>query len=350
MAKELPLELPYGDKIIFYTREEARKRLLKDYHSPYFSRLTTLDMEVRMGKTLSDGYEKSLEEFKRFVQKQARNFTQKEKEAILEFLIQIYDSSLNSVPGFIPVKWQFIKTTGREETGEIYVREDCIVIPAGIADQIAGGHFPGKKFISRRKKFMVDFRDFILLKLCRATFMAATFDKPRLRDKLYNLIGFRKVIGNLYRGKLLEKKRLTNPDSPSLDYIIKVFDIDEKPRYLTPIFFSRYSHFSPDLGRSLKDYLRSGYAEVEKSDQLGNYQVKIYPNGVPVLQSPLSFPDFISQVRQNTDDLSCPAAIIGDNIGLLIFRKSWSKKYPDFKEKIDQDLLDEIQRVLVTGK
>ncbi len=204
-----------------------------------------------------------------------------------------------------PIK--IIKTTGREESDAAYTRGRAIVFPRSKIGKL--DRPPTRLF-------------------AHELFHVISRSNPELRDRLFQLIGFQRV--PLIRlPRHLEDMRITNPDAPKMEHVIRLsLDANEKV-FATPFLFSKEA-YTP-AKKSLFAYLQFQLMQVIE-DSNGEWMPVVSDQKARFI-SP-DHPDYWRQIRGNTRYVIHPEEIMADNFSFLLTGE---------KPK-DSLLLDEIKR------
>lgn len=311
--------LPNGKKVQFLNAKQGCEEILKDELEPFFSLLTRIDIEARMGKRLSSNQIQNLAQFKNFLLQSVVEFTEEEISLILEMVKNVQQLIDLEFPDFIPKLWKFIKTSGAEEGGAFYTRNDNIVLPAKRLREIL------EKDISKLNRAIIHETFHVYSRLNRS---------KRLR--LYKTIGFREV-GHIRLGNYLTERRITNPDAPSYNYLIQV-KAQDRTIEVVPIVFSPLKTLPKKNNRNFFDNVKLGLFEVYKMNS--DYEI-LNGDKKPTLISPTEVYGYYERFGQNTSYIIHPEEILADNFVLLILLRA-SQVEGDY----DMDILKSIERVI----
>lgn len=307
-----------GKQIQFLTVEEGRAAILEEGKNPFFSLLTRIDMEARMRKSLGPNHQNNLRTFKDFVAQSVEDFGADEIRIILGMLDKIYIAAEPCYPKFIPDVWKFIKTSGKEEGGAFYTRNDCIVMPS-----------------SRFYELLKSDKEGLLHIFCHETAHLEGQYHSEKREKLYNYIGFYKI-DMLDLGKFISEHRITNPDAPVLNYGIQI-ENEGRKIITVPVVFSQSAEYSPEKNNFF-DYIQFGLCEIELKGAIGHYEV--IDGDKPIFLAPEKVKGFFEQIGKNTHYIIHPEEIIADNIAFSILLKMGVQK-----EYEDMHIIDKIDTV-----
>jgi hypothetical protein len=128
---------------------------------------------------------------------------------------------------------------------------------------------------------------------------------PALREKLYELIGFRKC-GEVEFPSDLKSRKITNPDAPRNDHAIQLRVGGEDVRAV-PILFSNAAKYDVNRGGEFFNYLQLSFLQVPKMSSAQR-----------MLAAPEEVSGFFEQVGRNTKYIIHPEEILAENFALLI--------------------------------
>lgn len=185
-----------------------------------------------------------------------------------------------------------VKTTGKEEANAAYCRGPAVVLPKAKLEQSA-----------ERLERLVTHELFHVL----------SNQNPALRQQLYAIVGFHPC-GEIALPESLAKRRITNPDAPTLDYYIDVKHGDEQLS-LVPILYANAETYDMARGGGLFSYLTFRLLQIEKQGDA--WQPKLVL-GEPVLFEAEKLPNFGEQIGANTRYIIHPEEVLADNFVLLV--------------------------------
>jgi len=255
----------------------------------FIQRLSGFDRSARMktDKPISE------QEFLKFVQANVVEWTDEEKRRIEAAIAQIRPA-LEALPLSLPKLIYLIKTTGAEEGKAFYTRDIAIVLPeSGLA---AAAPLLEKT-------------------IAHEVFHILSRENPKLREKLYEVIGFTNCPEIDFPTELKSRK-ITNPDAPRNDHFIRV-GIAGRDALAVPILFSNSEKYDVARGGEFFNYLQFQFLLVEK--QGNSPAVKtLAENSQPKLIAPEQVSRFFEQVQRNTYYVIHPEEILAVNFALLI--------------------------------
>ena len=252
----------------------------------FVQRMSSFDRKVRLQKE-SDPGEKALLQF---AAAQVLEWSEEEKD-VLKTAIRILDPELAA----LGLSWDdpviIIKTTGKEEGNAAYTRGKAIV-------------FPVQKISTIQKPPTRLFAHELFHVISRA-------NEP-LRDRLFELIGFTRV-KEIRLHSALDQIRITNPDAPKMQHVIKLTLRPGESVFVTPYLFTK-QEFTTDK-KSLFQYLNFKLLPVRVDPEgIWHAQSENLDQG---LITP-DHPDYWRQIRRNTQYIIHPEEIIADNFAMML--------------------------------
>jgi len=210
-----------------------------------------------------------------------------------------------------------MKTTGKEEGGAPYTRGNAVVLPES----------------------MVQSNDSTLERiLAHELFHVLSRNDPKLRDRLYESIGFRKC-GEIEYPSVLAPRKITNPDAPANEHYIQV-TLNGKPACVTPVLFSSKSPYDAKAGMEFFEYLTFQLMVVEKGAD-GKTWKPLYDQGAPKLVEVSGVSGFFEQIGRNTSYVIHPEEVLADNFAMIVLEQ---KRVPS------PEILEKIRRILAESK
>ena len=138
---------------------------------------------------------------------------------------------------------------------------------------------------------------------------------PSLRNKLYAIIGY-KPCNEIVLPKSLERRRLTNPDAPTIEHRIEITSADGEHFSAVPILTLDTDQYT---GGVFVRHMRFQLMVVERNTQ-DQWVAKLI-DGKPVLWDSNQVPDFQKQIGRNTGYIIHPEETLADNFSLLVAGK-----------------------------
>jgi hypothetical protein len=212
-----------------------------------------------------------------------------------------------------------VKTTGKEEGNAAYTRGDAVVFPA-----------------RELQAPMVD----IQKKLCHELFHILSRKNPRLREKLYESIGFVKC-SEIDFPEALKARKITNPDAPRNDHSIKV-QVKGQNRWAVPILYSSSERYDEAKGGDFFDYLRFELLLLDEQSPGAN-GTPAYDSKNPALVSVNGVTGFFEKVGRNTPYIIHPEEILAENFTILILGSNKTPS-PEIISKMRSILAEEVNK------
>lgn len=273
---------------VFATLEQGRKMLA--VRDDYIGEMSPFDRSCRM-RTNAEVTEK---QFLAFVSDNVLAWDENDRE-LLRPVLAVIESKLKGFAPFLPERIYLVKTTGSEEGGAAYTRGAAIVIP----------------------RTMIDADRVTLCRLLsHELFHVISRHNPRLRDELYETIGFRKCPSFEFPGMLKDRK-ITNPDSPVNEHCVSV-KVAKRRLLVLPILYSRVERYDRAHSDQFFDYLQLSFLAVARDNGPGRKPTPLAANR-PDLYDESQLDGFFEQVGKNTDYIIHPEEILADNFSYLFF-------------------------------
>lgn len=221
-----------------------------------------------------------------------RPWTDADKQAVGSALGGI-QSELQSYASLLPEEMALIKVSGQAEGNSAYTRSNAIVLPESMIDD---------------PPYMLQ------LLLAHELFHVMSRENSDLRDRLYNLIGFRRCHGFEFPPEL-ESTRITNPDAPVNRHCIRL-EVAGSDRWAVPVLLSNRSEYDMARGGAVFDYLKFRFLLVDL-DEASAVTVR-REDGEPVVVAPGAVSGYFEQVGRNTQYIIHPEEILADNFAYLV--------------------------------
>ena len=208
-----------------------------------------------------------------------------------------------------PPEVLLVKTTGAEEGRAAYTRANVIILPA---NEIAA---PAAKLGKT---------------ICHELFHVLSRANPKLKEKLYAVIGFVSCDEVLFPA-FLRARKITNPDAPANNHCLRV-KIAGADQWVIPILYAGAEKYDVARGGEFFDYLKFEFLVVTKKDQAPVVE-PVYDGRQPRLVEPARLSGFFEQVGRNTGYIIHPEEILADNFALLILEGT-TVPSPDILKKM----------------
>lgn len=330
---DVVVPLAAGKSIVFLSVEHGRAAIIDETNDAYFRSLSPIDFELRLGSeaplTSFDSKNRLLKEQ---YQKAVQPWAPAEIDALTAACRVVFAAAEANIPGFVPVEWKFVKTSGSEESNGAYTRGDVIILPQSRVDE--GVRTGGRRYQLARL-------------VAHETSHVFTRTHPELRERLYSRIGFRNV-GVIDLGDALSARKLTNPDGPTIEHVLRIRTPDGREADVALAIYSNSPHLTPEKGRNLFQYLATGLFVAEPIDggPAGRYRVVASPGQMPTPHSVGAVHGFYEQVGRNTNYIIHPDEIIAENLAIHL-----TQHLPDAPPaQLDMLLLKSLASLAVGGK
>ncbi len=270
----------------FATQEEGAQVLSRE--DAFTRSLSRFDLQSRL-KTTRDV---SADALTRLAAGQVRAWTPEEIAAISS-TIRSLRTRLESYPSLFPDTVLLIKTTGEEEAGAAYCRQNAIVLPEPMAVRSA-------EFLERL--------------LAHELFHILSRHNLERQKQLYAVVGFRPCTEIDLPASLRDRK-ITNPDAPHLDYFIELRTQDGVIP-ATPILFSLSDSFDPASDRTFFQYMQFRLLQLETNHR--ELRPALDQEGNAILIDPQKSPSYFDQIGRNTGYIIHPEEVLADNFAHLV--------------------------------
>lgn len=300
-------EMRIGGSIVDFATVDQAKKILSA-RDDYILRQSPFDRAVRM-KT-----DKPIEqkEYLKFLADCALPWTDMEKQKI-EPVVEDLREPLEKLSLPFPKKILLIKTSGREEGDAPHTRSNAVIFPQNSLN---------KEFGSLKQL------------LCHEIFHVLTRANPKIRERLYPIIGFLPC-DEVKLPDSLNARRITNPDAPFNNHCIQV-KFDEQTVWAIPILLSNRDQYDPALGGGMFNYMQCKLLLVDRIPDSNDIRI-LYNGDQPRLADFHQVSGLMEQVGMNTFYLIGPEEILADNFVKIILP---GKRIPS------PEILNKIKNVL----
>jgi hypothetical protein len=234
------------------------------------------------------------EQFLRHLAADARSWQPDELEK-LQKAVAAVDAKLAGWNLPWPKDILLVKISGEIDGGAAYTRGSAIMLPPRVLTGLP----------SRLERL-----------LAHELFHVLSRNNPKLRDRLYRVVGFRPC-GPVELPADLRARKITNPDAPLSRWYTTV-TLDGKPTKVVPILFSK-KRYDAKAGGGLFDYMTFRLLAVEEQ---GERLAPVLKDGKPVLIDGRNTPSYFEQIGRNTNYIIHPEEILADNFALLLDGKA----------------------------
>ena len=297
--------------IVFLDSVTAAKTILQDRTDGYFEYLSLADMSIQLKKSdIPNNGGEVKEMYQDLLRSEMTDFTEDD----ITFLNEVFTKAKAAIDTLNPALWpdniNLLKTKLNHYGPEVYyTREEGIIMPLDIF-----------------KEKNVKIQTSVML---HEIFHILSRYNPELRHKLYDLIGFEKLDGELRLPNEVANKILTNPDAVSRSYVIDLVDQEGTHQIAMPLLTSpkeRYDTSMPSFFAYLQFDL---YPLIQISDN--EYTLGLNNEGKSAL-SVEHHGDFFTQIKDNTQYIIHPEEIMADNFMMAILAYE-SNNYENFSEQ-----------------
>ena len=273
-------------KLVFAEVEEAK--IILSAKDDFIKSLSPFDKSARLktDRFVSD------EEFLEFAANQVRPWTVGEK---VRFRVVI-KSAANRLKEYnlnFPPKILLIKTSGLEEGGTAYCRQNAIFLP--------------EKMLAQQNASLEKM-------LIHELFHILSANNPKLRENLYEMINFKKC-NDIELPEKMREIKITNPDGLKNDHYVEV-EYKGSIVIVVPILYSSAQKYNVEKGGEFFRYLKMSLLVIEKDGDVFRY--KRDDNGEPVLLDVRDVPGISDKIGENTDYLIHPDEVLAENFVLMV--------------------------------
>jgi hypothetical protein len=282
------LRLTADCEVRFATVEQGRQVLTTD--DAFTNQLSRFDLQCR----LKTGKDVALDDWKEFVSKHVRSWERNEINAV-SMSIERLHKRLQDFRLPLPPVIQLVRTTGDEESNAAYTRSSSIVLPAKVMN------YDETKL------------DRLLL---HELFHIMSRHDGALRAKLYAIIGF-ELCDSIELPTSLAARRITNPDAPLIDCVIRLIVKAGKRVTGAPILYAATKQYDAQKGATLFQSMQFRLLVVEER---GDRWQPVLFNGEPVVINPRQEQEFLDKIGKNTTYIIHPDEILADNFVRLVMK------------------------------
>jgi len=277
-----------GDTTVTFAAADGGRKILTA-RDDFVQALSPFDRAARV-KTAGAVSEKT---FLEFVGQNVLDWSEPEKASVVSALERL-QRSLDRLALPWPKTIYFIKTTGKEEGGAAYTRDQALILPQNMLT-------PDRPRSPRL--------------IAHELFHILSRSNPALRDRLYQAIGFVKC-HEIELPETLRSRKITNPDAPANDHCIRV-QVAGAEVWAVPIIFSRTERYDAGQGGEFFFYMQSQLLLVDRAGNSPNAK-PMYVGPQPRLVDFGQVSGFYEQVGRNTEYIIHPEEILADNFAMLV--------------------------------
>jgi len=296
-----------GDTMVTFTPAEEGRKILTT-RDDFIRALSPFDRAARV-KTEKDVSEK---EFLEFVGRNVLDWTEAEKASLVSALDRLR-APLDRLALPWPKAIYAVKTTGKEEGGAAYTRDHALILPQNVLT-------PNRPLDPRL--------------IAHELFHILSRSNPRLRDRLYQTIGFVKC-ADIEFPETLKSRKITNPDAPANDHCIRV-QVGGTDVWAIPILFSRTDKYDVTRGGEFFRYMQFQLLLVDRQGDSPSV-APLYEGSQPRLVEADQVTGFFEQIGKNTEYIIHPEEILADNFASLVMEDR-NLPSPEILKKLQEAL------------
>ncbi len=276
-------------EVIFQDSIAAGQTITQDNLEYFFDYISMADIEIQIKQNFAPNTSRktAVDRYKDFLRKDVMDFSKADLAFIEGVLKEMYQLCNQVSSDIFPSQLILIKTHGKHYGNSVYyTRENSIVIPADALEQQNHNAF--------------------LSTMLHELSHIYTRYHPKKKKALYQLIGFEEIgtLGSLQMDNALEEILLLNPDGINFAQRIQLTKGEEKINAI-PIITAKKKNYDPAMPDFFL-YLDFNIYQVKAGKVLSD------KNGKSTIQL-AEFPDFFTQIKDNTQYIIHPDEIIADN-------------------------------------
>lgn len=320
------LELSKNNQILLIDSTKAAEMIITDDTDNIFEKMTDADMCIQMKKNYpAETFHSQIKsDYNAFLQKDVGNFTPDEAVFVKNTMEDVFYWCSKISKDIFPAKINIIKTKGKHYgDGVYYTRENCIIVPADV--------------LKNKEK------DAFFSTMIHEVFHVYSRFHAEKREKLYNLVGFQRLEGNLIVGEPLKSRILLNPDGVNFHYFINLQIAPDKEIKAVPIIHSNEPTYKKTKTSFFK-YLKFDLFEI-KTVKINISEIVTKKDGSSTLNIK-DLPDFWRQIRENTQYIIHPDEILADNFMFLVKEQKDKSVSENFTPE-GKKLLEEIKNIII---
>jgi len=245
----------------------------------FLSSLSEFDLQSRLQTSESVKVEQYIE----FINKQVLNWEEKYIDEISTIIADLNKQEFTKLCPF-PSEIFILLTNGQDESNAAYCRNSqTIVLPSTV--------FGRWKTILKHELFHILSRN-----------------NEKLRDELYQCIGYYRIPENKNVHYPVKSLQMTNPDAPIIQHYIKLKSKNsEKELALSPLLYAaeKYSHTS---GKNFFSYLKTTFIVLDEKSYEATDKLVSYDE----------VDGFYEKIGRNTSYIIHPEEILADNFVFLL--------------------------------
>jgi len=272
---------------------DAKNKIILDSKDQFFEKIGQLDMELQMNRKCSDR-NSCIKSYKEHIQNSVLEFSAADKKALTETM----DSAMQMVNRYFPNLFlpqiELIKINANHYGNSVYyTRENAIIIPE---NELKGASISS----------------LLPVMLHEISHIITRYNSDK-KEKLYGLIGFKKLNKEIRYSENINQRLLSNPDGLDNSYYIELSS-EQNSVYASPILVSTQKEASDKI-KGFMNYIKFDLYELEELQDY--FLAKSKDNGFSNLRAEY-MPSFFEQIKENTQYIIHPDEIIADNFMMLL--------------------------------
>lgn len=324
------LKLSSQHEVLFLDSTAASVAINVDERDHFFENIQELEMAIQMKTPLAKLREgenssryTSLEKYKKFLAQDVESFTKKEILFVNEVMNEAFALCNGVSETIFPERIRLIKTKANHYGESVYyTREDIIVIPHDA--------------LKARDK-----ESFLKVMLHEISHIYSRYNDQK-REDLYALIGFYPLEKRLLMEDKLRERVLHNPDGIDFNFYIELGQSETEKIKAIPIIVASKNDYETSTP-AFFGYLKFDMYEI-KENPTNTYSAISDENGFSTIQLN-QYPDFFTQIKDNTNYIIHPDEIIADNFMFVILAEKKEGKFEGYSPAGTQ-LLEDIKTIL----
>lgn len=303
-------------EIIFSSIKEGQIAISKDEEEDFFEKINLIDMQLQMPLNHFKDVKITREKYKEHLKKSVVEFSEIDKTRLRKIFKNIENGIHQINPNIMPPSIRLIKVQPNHYgEGVYYTRENSIIIPTNVLRNFQE---------ETLRKVLIHEIFHIYSRQVRKT----------QREKLYGLIHYKKLKGELKKDEWLQKNTLLNPDGLEENWFVEL-NVNGTAQKLVSLLVARENaditqpFFSQMLHRMYVLQQRGNTYFLDKKQYYTPRQVK----------------SLINKIGNTTHYIIHPDEILAENFVLAVLLQDDSSLMEQFPEK-GRKLVEELIKVL----
>ena len=285
-AQDVPL---HGESVVRFASVKEGAAVL-GREDRYTKLLSRFDLQSR----LQTDKDVTSADLRKFAAKQVIAWPEKDVKSVSEAVAAVRKKMAPHQLNF-PKTVLFIHTNGRDEGRAAYCRQNAVILPRNM---IRGGKSTLERLVAHE------------------LFHILSSHNPKLRDNLYEVVGFKRC-GRVVFPASLKDRKITNPDAPGIEHYVEV-QHEGKAAHAVPILFASVEKYDVKRGGTFFRYMTFKLMLVERGDERWGAKLA---DGEPVLIDPGKTVSYFDAIGRNTGYIIHPEEVLADNFVLLLSGK-----------------------------